>query len=103
MVSICNARTKLGLTATMVREDGKIEDLQYLVGPKLYEANWTDLTNAGYLARVQCVEVWCPMVAPFMNEYVFRAHVIDLYFTISLQVTVFSRRVAPAPTSHRRH
>jgi DNA excision repair protein ERCC-3 len=37
------AHCKLGLTATLVREDEKIEDLHYLVGPKLYEANWTDL------------------------------------------------------------
>jgi len=34
---------KLGLTATLVREDMKIEDLYYLIGPKLYEANWTEL------------------------------------------------------------
>ena len=33
----------LGLTATLIREDGKIEDLNYLIGPKLYEANWIDL------------------------------------------------------------
>ena len=34
---------KLGLTATLVREDNKIGDLNYQVGPKLYEANWIDL------------------------------------------------------------
>ena len=56
-----NAHCKLGLTATLVREDNKIKDLSFLVGPKLYEANWIDLTSDGYLARVQCVEVWCPM------------------------------------------
>ena len=37
------AHTKLGLTATLVREDDKIEDLNFLIGPKLYEANWLDL------------------------------------------------------------
>jgi DNA excision repair protein ERCC-3 len=40
-----------------------------LIGPKLYEANWMDLTTQGYLANVQCVEVWCPMTGPFMREY----------------------------------
>lgn len=35
-----------------------------LIGPKLYEANWMDLTTQGYLANVQCVEVWCPMTGP---------------------------------------
>ena len=42
-----NAHCKLGLTATLVREDDLIEDLNFLVGPKLYEANWMDLTQQG--------------------------------------------------------
>jgi len=46
-----------------------ISDLHFLIGPKLYEANWMDLTAQGYLANVQCVEVWCPMTGPFMKEY----------------------------------
>jgi len=37
------AHCMLGLTATLVREDDKIDDLNYLIGPKLYEANWLDL------------------------------------------------------------
>eukprot|EP00352_Strombidinopsis_acuminata_P000793 CAMPEP_0176347796 /NCGR_PEP_ID=MMETSP0126-20121128/7358_1 /TAXON_ID=141414 ORGANISM="Strombidinopsis acuminatum, Strain SPMC142" /NCGR_SAMPLE_ID=MMETSP0126 /ASSEMBLY_ACC=CAM_ASM_000229 /LENGTH=87 /DNA_ID=CAMNT_0017696215 /DNA_START=1312 /DNA_END=1575 /DNA_ORIENTATION=- len=39
----CKSHTKLGLTATLVREDQKIMDLNFLIGPKLYEANWLDL------------------------------------------------------------
>lgn len=65
-----NAHCKLGLTATLVREDKKIQDLSFLVGPKLYEANWIDLTAQGYLARVQCVEVWCPMTKEFYEQYI---------------------------------
>ena len=38
-------------------------------GPKLYEANWLDLTIAGHIANVQCVEVWCPMTEAFFREY----------------------------------
>lgn len=45
VVTTVKAHCKLGLTATLVREDGKIADLDYLIGPKLYEANWMDLTN----------------------------------------------------------
>ena len=37
------SHTKLGLTATLVREDDKIADLNFLIGPKLYEANWLEL------------------------------------------------------------
>ena len=51
------AHCKLGLTATLVREDDKIQDLNFLIGPKLYEANWMELQNSGYIARVQCAEV----------------------------------------------
>lgn len=46
------AHCKLGLTATLVREDNRIHDLNFLIGPKLYEANWLDLQNRGFLARV---------------------------------------------------
>lgn len=56
-VSITHSRCKLGLTATLVREDDLVNDLFYLIGPKLYEANWLDLQEAGYIATVQCVEV----------------------------------------------
>ncbi len=37
-------------------------------GPKLYEANWLDLTRAGHIANVQCVEVWCPMTREFYRR-----------------------------------
>lgn len=70
VVHLVNAHCKLGLTATLVREDKKIQDLNFLVGPKLYEANWIDLTAQGYLARVQCVEVWCPMTKEFYEQYI---------------------------------
>lgn len=63
------AHCKLGLTATLVREDDLIEDLQYLIGPKLYEANWQDLEDNGYIAKVQCVEVWSEMPRQFWSAY----------------------------------
>ena len=63
------AHTKLGLTATLVREDDKITDLNFLIGPKLYEANWLDLASKGHIANVQCAEVWCPMSPEFYAEY----------------------------------
>jgi len=68
-MAVAKAHCKLGLTATLVREDDKIDDLHYLIGPKLYEANWMDLTARGYLANVQCVEVWCAMSAPFCRAH----------------------------------
>lgn len=44
--------------ATLVREDDKIADLNYMIGPKLYEANWMDLAAKGHIANVQ-VRRWC--------------------------------------------
>ncbi|CAG5097082.1 Oidioi.mRNA.OKI2018_I69.XSR.g14925.t1.cds [Oikopleura dioica] len=69
VLTVISAHCKLGLTATLVREDDKITDLNFLIGPKLYEANWMELWNNGYLARVQCAEVWCPMAPEFYREY----------------------------------
>ena len=69
VVTTIAAHTKLGLTATLVREDDKIDDLNFLIGPKLYEANWMDLAKKGHIANVQCAEVWCPMTPEFYSEY----------------------------------
>lgn len=66
---LVQSHCKLGLTATLLREDDKIADLNFLIGPKLYEANWLELQKRGYIARVQCAEVWCPMSPEFYREY----------------------------------
>lgn len=68
-VSSVSHHCKLGLTATLVREDDKIEDLNFLIGPKLYEADWQDLSMQGHIARVEGAEVWCRMTAEFYREY----------------------------------
>ncbi|KAF2357840.1 Helicase XPB/Ssl2 [Trinorchestia longiramus] len=69
VLTIVQAHCKLGLTATLVREDDKIADLNFLIGPKLYEANWLELQKEGFIAKVQCAEVWCPMTPEFYKEY----------------------------------
>lgn len=43
--------------------------MNFLIGPKLYEANWLDLVKGGFIANVQCAEVWCPMTKEFFAEY----------------------------------
>ena len=68
-LDIIKSQTRLGLTATLVREDEKIKTLNHLVGPKLYEANWSDLASQGFIAKVQCTEVWCEMTRAFFREY----------------------------------
>jgi DNA excision repair protein ERCC-3 len=63
------SHAKLGLTATLLREDDKISQLNFLIGPKLFEANWQELSEQGHIAKVQCAEVWCPMTTEFYSEY----------------------------------
>jgi len=69
VVGVIKSHCKLGLTATLVREDSLIKDLNFLIGPKLYEANWLDLARDGHIANVQSNEVWCPMQSEFFREY----------------------------------
>jgi DNA excision repair protein ERCC-3 len=60
---------KIGLTATPYREDRKIECLNYLIGPILYEGNWRDFVDAGYLANPYCVEIRAKMTPLFAQKY----------------------------------
>jgi len=69
----CKAQCKLGLTATLVREDDKIGELSYLIGPKLHEADWTELAAQNHLATVECFEVWCMMEGNHMRELLNRS------------------------------
>ncbi|MBK8976817.1 MAG: DEAD/DEAH box helicase [Planctomycetes bacterium] len=55
------ARRRLGLTATLVREDGKEGDVFSLIGPKRFEVPWRDLEARGWLASARCYEVRVPM------------------------------------------
>jgi len=51
------SRRRLGLTATLVREDGREGDVFSLIGPKRYDAPWKDIENQGWIAPADCSEV----------------------------------------------
>ncbi|GLH98364.1 DNA repair helicase XPB [Phytohabitans aurantiacus] len=51
------ARRRLGLTATLVREDGREGDVFSLIGPKRYDAPWKDIESQGWIAPADCTEV----------------------------------------------
>jgi DNA excision repair protein ERCC-3 len=51
------ARRRLGLTATLVREDGREDDVFSLIGPKRYDAPWRDIEAQGWIAPAECIEV----------------------------------------------
>ncbi len=57
MAADLQSRRRLGLTATLVREDGREDDVFSLIGPKRYDAPWKELEMAGYIATAECVEV----------------------------------------------
>ncbi|WP_284819470.1 DNA repair helicase XPB [Corynebacterium rhinophilum] len=57
MTSDLQSRRRLGLTATLVREDGREGDVFSLIGPKRYDAPWKELEMAGYIATAECIEV----------------------------------------------
>jgi DNA excision repair protein ERCC-3 len=57
MTANLQARRRLGLTATLVREDGREGDVFSLIGPKRYDAPWKDIESQGWIAPADCVEV----------------------------------------------
>ncbi|GGO94539.1 DNA repair helicase XPB [Actinomyces gaoshouyii] len=57
MTADLQARRRLGLTATLVREDGREDEVFSLIGPKRYDAPWKDLENQGWIAPAVCTEV----------------------------------------------
>jgi len=57
MTADLQARRRLGLTATLVREDGREGEVFSLIGPKRYDAPWKDIESQGYIAPADCVEV----------------------------------------------
>ena len=57
MTADLQARRRLGLTATLVREDGREDDVFSLIGPKRYDAPWKEIENQGWIAPADCVEV----------------------------------------------
>jgi DNA excision repair protein ERCC-3 len=57
MTADLQARRRLGLTATLVREDGKEGDVFSLIGPKRFDAPWKEIEAQGYIAPAACYEV----------------------------------------------
>jgi DNA excision repair protein ERCC-3 len=77
------ARRRLGLTATLVREDGMEGDVFSLIGPQKYNVPWKDLEKQGWIATAICHEIRAPLdenirmeyaVAPQRQKYSVAAH-----------------------------
>lgn len=63
------ARRRLGLTATLVREDGRESDVFSLIGPKKYDVPWRDLEQRGWIAEATCHEIRVALPEAMRMEY----------------------------------
>jgi DNA excision repair protein ERCC-3 len=63
------ARRRLGLTATLVREDGRETDVFSLIGPKKYDVPWKDLEKQGWIATAECHEIRIGMAEADRMDY----------------------------------
>jgi DNA excision repair protein ERCC-3 len=63
------ARRRLGLTATLIREDGREGDVFSLIGPKKYDVPWRELESRGWIAEATCTEIRVPLPEELRMEY----------------------------------
>lgn len=69
MTSELQAKRRLGLTATLVREDGLEEDVFSLIGPKKYDVPWKELEKQSWIANAKCIEVRVDMDEELRMKY----------------------------------
>jgi len=69
MTAELQAKRRLGLTATLVREDGREGDVFSLIGPKRFDALWKDIEAEGYIAPANCYEVRIPLTDEKRMQY----------------------------------
>jgi DNA excision repair protein ERCC-3 len=63
------ARRRMGLTATLIREDGREADVFSLIGPKKFDVPWRELETRGWIAEANCTEVRVSLSEPLRMEY----------------------------------
>lgn len=63
------ARRRLGLTATLIREDGREGDVFTLIGPKRYDVPWRELEGQGFIAAADCTEIRIPQTEERQMDY----------------------------------
>jgi DNA excision repair protein ERCC-3 len=69
MTAELQSKRRLGLTATLIREDGLQGDVFTLIGPKRYETPWKVLEKSGYIAKAECFEVRVPLAESARMDY----------------------------------
>jgi DNA excision repair protein ERCC-3 len=99
MTADLQARRRLGLTATLVREDGREGDVFSLIGPKRYDAPWKDIEAQGYIAPADCVEV--RVTLPESQRLAYATAEPDVRYRLAASSDVKTRMVARLVARHR--
>ncbi len=63
------SRRRLGLTATLIREDGRADDVFSLIGPKRFDMPWKDLEQQGWIATAECKEIRVSLSSTWREHY----------------------------------
>lgn len=69
MTADIQAKRRLGLTATLIREDGRESDVFSLIGPKWYDKPWRVMEEEGWIAPVSCKEIRIPLTQSVQKSY----------------------------------
>src|ERR1700730_14818359 len=69
MTADLQSKRRLGLTATLIREDGREGDVFSLIGPKKYDVPWRELESRGWIAEASCTEVRIGLSEPMRMDY----------------------------------
>ncbi|WP_339061625.1 DNA repair helicase XPB [Tepidibacillus marianensis] len=64
------AKRRLGLTATLIREDGKEDEVFSLIGPKKYEVPWLQMEERGWIAKAVCTDIRIPLPVKWAKQYI---------------------------------
>lgn len=99
-----DADRRLGLSATLVREDGREMEVFALVGPTLYEATWIELERDGWIAPARCIEVRVPAATGDTDRLRYKIAVVDRLLSLhqAEQVLVVGTDVASLRATGRR-
>lgn len=99
MTADLQARRRIGLTATLIREDGREGDVFSLIGPKRYDAPWKDIEAQGWIAPADCVEV--RVTLPESERFVYATAEPDERYRLASCTDAKTRLVEELVAKHR--
>jgi DNA excision repair protein ERCC-3 len=99
MTADLQARRRIGLTATLIREDGREGDVFSLIGPKRYDAPWKDIEAQGYIAPADCVEV--RVTLPESERFVYATAEPEERYRLAACTSAKTRLVEELVEKHR--